>query len=43
MEFAIFLFDKEEVGCVGRFGNVNCPSVQVFLYEFMDLSLFLKV
>ena len=43
MEFAIFLFNEEEIGCIGRFGNANCPLVQVLLYEFMDLSLFLKI
>ena len=43
MEFAVFLFDEEEVGCVRGLGNANHSSAKVFLDKLMDLGLFLKV
>ena len=40
-EFAIFLFDKEERGCLGGIGRTNLSSSQVFLQEVLSSFLFI--
>ena len=42
-EFAVFLLDEEEICCIWGFGDTNCSLVEVFLYEFVDFSLFFEI
>ena len=42
-EFAIFLFDEEEIGCIGRLRDTDRSSTQMFFYKFVDFGFFLKI
>ena len=42
VEFAIFLLDKEEGGCLGGVGRTDLPDGQVFFEEVLSSFLFVR-